>query len=334
MPKLGISGRIAGFFLASQLTPLVALVALLLGVFAVLVTPREEEPQINVTMANVLVPFPGASADDVEQLVAIPAEQVLAQIPASSTCCRCRGRGMAMVTVQFKVGVPRSEAVVRLHDTIYPTATGCRPNSASASRSSSPRASTTCRSSRSRYGRAIRSAAPTIWSASRTRSRWNSSACRARAKCTTIGGPGRVLQVLLDTERLAAHGVAAQRCDARAARRERGLPAGKLVRGNRDDAGRDRRLPRNRRRTCAPGRRACSDGQPGVRRGRRARVDGPPTSRSATCGTASARRGGAARQRSAGTWPAVTLQVTKKPARTRSRSRAASRNAWPSFAAR
>ena len=54
---MGISGRIAGFFVGSQLTPLVALVAALLGVFAAVVTPREEEPQINVTMANVLIPF-------------------------------------------------------------------------------------------------------------------------------------------------------------------------------------------------------------------------------------------------------------------------------------
>ena len=61
---MGISGRIARFFQASQLTPLLALVAFLMGLFAVAVTPREEEPQINVTMANVLVPFPGASARD------------------------------------------------------------------------------------------------------------------------------------------------------------------------------------------------------------------------------------------------------------------------------
>ena len=77
---MGISGRIARFFQDSQLTPLIALVALLLGLFAVTVTPREEEPQINVTMANVFVPFPGASARDVEALVATPAEQVLAQM--------------------------------------------------------------------------------------------------------------------------------------------------------------------------------------------------------------------------------------------------------------
>jgi multidrug efflux pump subunit AcrB len=59
-------------FSQTRITPLLALVALLLGLFAVLVTPREEEPQINVTMANVLIPFPGASSANVQNMVARP----------------------------------------------------------------------------------------------------------------------------------------------------------------------------------------------------------------------------------------------------------------------
>ena len=77
---LGVSGRIAATFLKAQITPLLALVAFLLGVFAVLVTPREEEPQINVTMANLIIGFPGASVQDVEQMVTTPAEQVMARM--------------------------------------------------------------------------------------------------------------------------------------------------------------------------------------------------------------------------------------------------------------
>ncbi|MDQ1259837.1 MAG: hypothetical protein QG643_1661, partial [Pseudomonadota bacterium] len=115
---LGISGRIASFFQSAQITPLLALVALLLGIFAVLVTPREEEPQINVTMANVLIPFPGASVRDVEQMVAIPAEQVLSQISGSEHVMSASQPGMAVITVQFKVGVPRTEALVRLFDVL------------------------------------------------------------------------------------------------------------------------------------------------------------------------------------------------------------------------
>ncbi|MDP1900552.1 MAG: efflux RND transporter permease subunit [Rubrivivax sp.] len=115
---LGISGRLAAAFQNSPLTPLLALVALLLGVFAVLVTPREEEPQINVTMANVLIPFPGASSADVQNMVARPAEQVLGQIAGIEHTYSVSRPGMAVLTVQFKVGVPRTEALVRVFDVL------------------------------------------------------------------------------------------------------------------------------------------------------------------------------------------------------------------------
>ena len=115
---LGVSGRIARFFQSAHITPLLALLALLLGIFAVLVTPREEEPQINVTMANVLIPFPGASVQDVEQMVATPAEQVLSQIAGIEHVMSVSRPGLAIVTVQYKVGVPRTEALVRLYDTV------------------------------------------------------------------------------------------------------------------------------------------------------------------------------------------------------------------------
>src|SRR3990167_3273431 len=115
---LGISGRIAALFQGAQITPLLAVVAFLLGVFAVLVTPREEEPQIDVTMANVIVPFPGASVADVEQMIATPAEQVLSQMQGTEHVTSVSRPGVAVMTVQFKVGVPRTEALVRLHDTL------------------------------------------------------------------------------------------------------------------------------------------------------------------------------------------------------------------------
>ena len=64
--KLGLSGAIAQRFQNSEITPLLALVGLLMGVFAVLITPREEEPQIDVTFANVFIAYPGASAREIE----------------------------------------------------------------------------------------------------------------------------------------------------------------------------------------------------------------------------------------------------------------------------
>ena len=116
---LGISGRVAKLFLGSQLTPLLALTALLLGLFAVLVTPREEEPQINVTMANVIVPFPGASAQQVESLVATPMEKVLAEISGVKHIYSVSKPGVAVLTVQYEVGEERTSAIVRLWNAIY-----------------------------------------------------------------------------------------------------------------------------------------------------------------------------------------------------------------------
>jgi multidrug efflux pump subunit AcrB len=117
--KLGFSGRVARLFLDSELTPLLGITALLLGLFAVAVTPREEEPQINVTMANVIVPFPGASAEQVESLVATPMERVLAEISGVKHIYSVSRPGAAVLTVQFEVGEERTEAIVRLYNAIY-----------------------------------------------------------------------------------------------------------------------------------------------------------------------------------------------------------------------
>ena len=117
--KLGFSGKIANIFLTSELTPLLALVGLLMGVFAVLVTPKEEEPQINVTFANVFVAFPGASSREVEQLVSTPAEQVLSEIEGIKHVYSVSQPGMAVLTVQFKVGEDRTQAIVRLYNAIF-----------------------------------------------------------------------------------------------------------------------------------------------------------------------------------------------------------------------
>ncbi|PID99797.1 MAG: multidrug transporter AcrB, partial [Thiothrix nivea] len=115
---MGISGRIAKQFLTTQITPLLALVGLLLGLFAVIVTPREEDPQINVTFANVFIPFPGASAQQVNDLVATPAQQILGEIEGINHIYSVSNPGMAVLTVEFKVGEDRIDALVRLHNKI------------------------------------------------------------------------------------------------------------------------------------------------------------------------------------------------------------------------
>ena len=117
-PEFGVSGRIARYFQSAQITPLLALIALLLGVFAVLVTPREEEPQINVTMANVLIPFPGASAQGRR------ADGRGAGRAGDQPDRRRRARDVGVAARArrghrpVQVGVPRITALVSLYDTI------------------------------------------------------------------------------------------------------------------------------------------------------------------------------------------------------------------------
>jgi multidrug efflux pump subunit AcrB len=117
--RLGPSGRIAQRFLSTEITPLLALVGLLLGVFAVLITPREEEPQINVTFANVFIPFPGATAGEIEHLVATPAEQVLSEIEGIRHVYSTSRPGMAVLTVEYQVGEDRTQAIVRLYNKVF-----------------------------------------------------------------------------------------------------------------------------------------------------------------------------------------------------------------------
>lgn len=119
MSKLGISGHTAKAFLTTQITPLLALLGVLIGLFAVMVTPREEDPQINVTFANVFIPFPGATASQIEQQVTTPAEQVLSEIVGIEHVYSSSMPGMAVLTIRYKVGENRTDAIVRLYNKIF-----------------------------------------------------------------------------------------------------------------------------------------------------------------------------------------------------------------------
>ena len=117
--RFGLSGRLAAAFQANPLTPVLAILGLLLGLVAVMITPREEEPQIDVTMANVFVPFAGASAREVEQLVSTPLEQKLLEIEGVKHVYSTSRPGMAILTVEYTVGVERQPAIVRLYNQVY-----------------------------------------------------------------------------------------------------------------------------------------------------------------------------------------------------------------------
>ena len=106
--------RIVRKFLDSNLSMVFILVSLAAGAIALVVTPREEEPQITVAAANVMVAFPGHSAGDVEQLVSTPLERMLLQVPGVQYGYSRSMPGQSIVTVPFFVGQPLETSYVKL----------------------------------------------------------------------------------------------------------------------------------------------------------------------------------------------------------------------------
>jgi len=111
----GVAGRLAAGFLYSKLTPLLLLGSLALGLYAVLVLPREEEPQIVVPMVDVSMQWPGASARDVEQRLTRPIEKVLWEVPGVEYLYSTSSPGTALLIVRFMVGEDEDRALVRLN---------------------------------------------------------------------------------------------------------------------------------------------------------------------------------------------------------------------------
>jgi multidrug efflux pump subunit AcrB len=116
---LRLAGRIAHTFIQSKLTPLAIIAALLLGVFSVMQTPREEDPQIVVPMLDVFAQMPGASAQEVTQRVTIPMEKLLREIPGVEYIYSISHPGMSMIIVQFYVGTNQEIAIVQTYDKLY-----------------------------------------------------------------------------------------------------------------------------------------------------------------------------------------------------------------------
>ena len=116
---LRTAGKIAHAFIDSKLTPLVIAAALMLGLFAVWQTPREEEPQIVVPMLDVFVQMPGAPANEVEQRVTIPMEKLLREVPGVEYLYSTSSPGMSMVIVRFYVGQKEEDAIVRTYNKLY-----------------------------------------------------------------------------------------------------------------------------------------------------------------------------------------------------------------------
>jgi multidrug efflux pump subunit AcrB len=112
--SMGPAGRIARAFIDSKLTPLIVVTAVLLGLFAVLMLPREEEPQIKVPMIDVLVAMPGAGAKEVEERATRPMEKLLWEIPGVEYIYSTSRPGESLVIVRFKVGFDPGQSLVTL----------------------------------------------------------------------------------------------------------------------------------------------------------------------------------------------------------------------------
>jgi multidrug efflux pump subunit AcrB len=113
--SLGIAGRIARTFIDSKLTLLIVIASLLLGVFAVVMLPREEEPQIKVPMIDVLVSMPGSGAKEVEERVTHPMEKLLWEIPGVEYIYSTSSEGQSLAIVRFKVGEDMNSSLVKLN---------------------------------------------------------------------------------------------------------------------------------------------------------------------------------------------------------------------------
>jgi multidrug efflux pump subunit AcrB len=112
---LGPAGKLAQAFINSKLTPLVIVASILLGVGAVLLLPREEEPQIVVPMIDVFVQMPGASAKEVEERVTKPMEKLLWEVPGVEYIYSTSAPGYSMAVVRFYVGQSEEASIVRLN---------------------------------------------------------------------------------------------------------------------------------------------------------------------------------------------------------------------------
>ena len=114
----GLIAAVVHRFLTSQLSIIMIILSLCLGVAAVLVTPREEDPQIVVPLADIYVSAPGASSDEVEKLVATPLERLLWQVDGVEYVYSMSSQDMAVVTVRFYVGEDRENSILKIHNRI------------------------------------------------------------------------------------------------------------------------------------------------------------------------------------------------------------------------
>jgi multidrug efflux pump subunit AcrB len=225
---LGASGRIAKAFLESKLTPLLVVASLLLGAFALLITPREEEPQIKVPMIDVFVALPGATAEEVERRVVSPVEKALYQIPNVEFVYSTSQPSGGIVIVRFMVGTDPDQAVVRVHAKIAELQPNLPPGALPPV--VAPRGIDD-----------VPVAAYTLFSKDASPMQLRQIADEVKAdftqhprvaQVTVIGGQRRVVNVRFDRDRLASYGVSLAQAYGALSGLNWRLPAGSVTTGN------------------------------------------------------------------------------------------------------
>ncbi|MEO1942582.1 MAG: efflux RND transporter permease subunit [Campylobacterales bacterium] len=116
--ELNIAGRLARTFLKNPLTPVIALAIFLVGLIAVLLTPREENPQIDVPAANVIVVYPGTSSKEVQNVIVEPLMRILKAMTGVKHIYGMAMNSVGVVTVRFKIGQDKVRSISKLYDRV------------------------------------------------------------------------------------------------------------------------------------------------------------------------------------------------------------------------
>ncbi len=227
---LGPAGRAAQAFIGSKLTPLLVVAALGLGIFSVVITPREEEPQIKVPMIDVMVPFPGASAKEVEERVSTPLERLLWEIPGVEYIYTTSSPNFGMAIVRFKVGQDPEQSLVKLYTKIMAHPQAVPPGAGPAL--VKPKSIDD-----------VPIVALTLWSREHDGFQLRQLAGEVAleikkipdiSSVELIGGERRQVRVILDPERLEAYGVSGLSIAQSLKQANSRLPAGSFSEGDRE----------------------------------------------------------------------------------------------------
>ena len=236
-PTLGAAGKLAKAFIDSKLTPLVIAASLLLGAFATLRTPREEEPQIVVPMLDVMVQMPGASAEEVQERVAVPMERLLREVPRVEYLYTISHSESVMIVVRFEVGTKEEDAIIQTYNKLYSNLDRIPPGV------SQPII-------KPRSIDDVPILALTLWGKGHDAYELRRVAAELKnaikqvddvSETNIIGGQERQVRVVLDTQRLAAYAVSPAAVAAQLERANNRAQAGTFASGNREfqvDAGR------------------------------------------------------------------------------------------------